>query len=254
MRKFLVGLVAIGALAFSASPAVAHSGSNQYHELCPSGQVVVGLVHAGPVATSAVKGAICGTVPAGEKGETGATGPQGPEGPAGPPGAKGETGATGDTGPQGPKGDTGAQGPPGLPGLPGQNGSSVNVQSFEGEKGPCLNGGTELSVQLVEGDPTVTYVCNGTNGKDGATGPAGPQGPQGEQGPQGIPGIPGVAGPVGAAGTNGVQGTPGPAGTERIVVEYKHGHKVCDPDRAYDLKTEHRGDNDVCAGGNRRGF
>jgi hypothetical protein len=78
------------------------------------------------------------------KGKTGATGPQGPVGPAGSNGKDGTNGAT------------------------GANGVSVTSKEFEGEEGPCTEGGAEFK----SASPEPTYACNGSPWPAGGTLPS----------------------------------------------------------------------------------
>jgi len=93
------------------------------------------------------------------------SGPRGPKGAAGPTGQAGKNGANGATGPAG---APGAKGENGAAGGPGSNGTGVTSTAFSGEKGSCLEGGTEL----VSASGT-TYLCNGVAGAKGHNGTTG---------------------------------------------------------------------------------
>ena len=93
------------------------------------------------------------------------SGPRGPKGAAGPTGQAGKNGANGATGPAG---APGAKGENGAAGGPGSNGTGVTSTAFSGEKGSCVEGGTELTSAS-----GTTLVCNGESGPKGRNGSEG---------------------------------------------------------------------------------
>ncbi|HKT83372.1 MAG TPA: hypothetical protein VJQ84_05995 [Solirubrobacterales bacterium] len=88
------------------------------------------------------------------------------KGPRGPKGPKGDTGAAGPQGPAGQAGAAGAKGDPGQAGSAGANGKSVTAEEFEGNEGPCEEGGVEFT----SASPEPAYACNGAEGPEGPKG------------------------------------------------------------------------------------
>lgn len=225
MRKYIVGLVAIAALAFPTGAfawtptnlslscgqldvSVPDAGTYNYSVTgLPNGTfttttspewVTVGGVfgnglktahvwHGNESGTSVSYLFVNCTEPAGKPGPAGPEGPKGPEGPAGK-GTPGPAGPQGPAGPGGPKGDNGPAGPGGPKGDTGP----------AGPQGPKGTPGPPSEVPGPQGPA-------GPIGPIGPQGPAGPVGPAGPKGEQGIPGIAGVAGAIGPQGAQGLQ-------------------------------------------------
>ena len=147
----------------------------------------------------------------GEKGDTGTQGVQGVQGntgPAGPVGATGPKGDKGDQGIQGAQGPAGPQGPKGDTGNKGDTGAQgVGVQAANLE-------GSNLVLQMTNGNSIVVPGVKGDKGDTGAQGPKGDTGNQGPTGPQGPKGDTGAQGSIGSQGPKGDTGAQGPAGPQ----------------------------------------
>lgn len=171
MRKILLALLALPALAFGAAYDVGidqrPAANNVWEKRLLISPSTTGIMSYNPSTllpvwltlgqglsvNSGVLSSTAAPGPTGPQGPIGLTGATGPAGPVGPAGATGLTGAKGDTGAQGPEGAIGLTGPQGPIGLTGTSGA----KGEPGAQGPV--------------------GATGAQGPIGLTGPAGAAAP-----------------------------------------------------------------------------